>query len=59
LRLAERVLADPKLYSEALQALSVTAQLGERPPADGRPEPGFTPEPGLTDVKRALSSQSH
>jgi len=58
LRLAERVLADPKLYSEALQALSVTAQLGERPPAGGRPEPGFTPEPGLTDVKRALSSQS-
>ena len=33
LKLAERVLADPKLYSEALQALSVTAQLGEsRPP---------------------------
>ena len=33
LRLAERVLVDPKLYSEALQALSVATQLGEsRPP---------------------------
>ncbi len=58
LRLAERVLADPKLYGEALQALSVTTQLGASAPAV-RPEPGTTPEPGLTDVKRALSSQSH
>jgi carboxyl-terminal processing protease len=29
LKLAERVLASPKLYGEALHALSVTAQLGE------------------------------
>jgi carboxyl-terminal processing protease len=53
LKLAERVLADPKLYSEALHALSVATQLGERLPADGRPEPI------LTGVKRALSSQPH
>jgi carboxyl-terminal processing protease len=53
LRLAERVLADPKLYGEALHGLSVTAQLGESSPDPGRPEPG------LTDLKRALSSRSH
>jgi carboxyl-terminal processing protease len=53
LRLAERVLADPKLYGEALHALSVTAQLGESSPDGGRPDPG------LTDPKRALSSRSH
>src|SRR4029077_9167131 len=58
LKLAERVLADPKLYSEALHALSVPTQLGEGAPAGGRSEPGSTPEPGLTGVKRALSSQS-
>jgi carboxyl-terminal processing protease len=59
LKLAERVLADPKLYSEALHALSVATQLGEGAPPGGRAEPGLTPEPGLTDVKRALSSQPH
>ena len=53
LRLAERVLVDPKLYGEALHALSVTAQLGESSPDAGRPDAG------LTDLKRALSSQSH
>jgi carboxyl-terminal processing protease len=53
LRLAERVLADPRLYAEALHSLSVTAQLGEISPDAGRPDPG------LTDLKRALSSQSH
>jgi len=53
LKLTERVLADPKLYGEALHALSVTAQLGEGLPNAARPEPG------LTDLKRALSSQSH
>ncbi len=58
LKLAEQVLADPKLYSEALHALSVVTQLGEGAPAGGRPEPGSTPEPDLTGVKRALSSQS-
>ena len=50
LALAERVLADPKLYGEALHALSVTAQLGEGASAG---------EPALTDLKRALSSPSH
>ena len=53
LRLAERVLADPKLYGEALHALSVTAQLGASSPDAGRTDPG------LTDLKRALSSQAH
>jgi carboxyl-terminal processing protease len=53
LQLAEQVLADPKLYGEALHALSVTAQLGESSPNTARPEPG------LTDLKRALSSHSH
>jgi len=52
LRLAEHVLADARLYSEALQALPATTQLGQGVPAGGRPEPG------LTDLNRALSSGS-
>jgi len=59
LKLAERILADPKLYSDALHGLSAATQLGARAAASGRPEPGWTPEPGLTDLNRALSSQSH
>jgi carboxyl-terminal processing protease len=53
LRLAEHVLADPRLYSEALQALPAAIQLGEAAPADGRPEPV------LTELNRALSSRPH
>jgi carboxyl-terminal processing protease len=53
LKLAERVLADPTLYGEALQALPVATQLGEGAPADGRSEPA------LTGVNRALSSGPH
>ena len=53
LQLAEHVLADPKLYSEALQALPAATQLGESAPADGRAEPV------LTDLNRALSSGPH
>jgi carboxyl-terminal processing protease len=53
LRLAERILADPRLYGEALHALSVTAQLGEISPNAGRPDLG------LTDLRGALSSGSH
>ncbi len=49
LRLAERMLADPKLYTQALHALPLTTRLAESAPA----------EPALTDVNRALSSRSH
>ncbi len=53
LKLAERVLADPKLYREALNALPVATHLAERAPA------GRRAEPALTDANRALSSPSH
>jgi len=53
LQLAEHVLANPRLYSAALQALPTATQLGESAPADGRAEPV------LTDVNRALSSGPH
>jgi carboxyl-terminal processing protease len=59
LKLAERVLADPKLYSEALHALAGATHVSERAPAGGRPEPVLTPEPALTDLNRALSFRSH
>jgi carboxyl-terminal processing protease len=53
LKLAERVLADPRLYSEALNALPAATHLAERAPASRRAEPA------LTDANRALSSPSH
>lgn len=53
LKLARRVLADPKLYSEALNALPVATHLAGRAPAGGRAEPA------LTGANRALSSPSH
>lgn len=53
LRLAEHVLADPRLYSEALQALPAATQVGDSAAADGRGEPV------LTDPNRALSSGLH
>jgi carboxyl-terminal processing protease len=60
LKLAKRVLADPKLYGAALNALPAATRLAERPPdagrPEGRPEPTL-PEPTLTDVNRALSSR--
>jgi carboxyl-terminal processing protease len=53
LQLAERVLADPKLYGGALHALSATAQLTQSAADAGRPDAG------LTEPRRALSSRSH
>jgi len=52
LKLAKRMLADPKLYSAALGALPATTRLAENAPA------GVSPEPALTDVDRALSLRS-
>jgi carboxyl-terminal processing protease len=60
LKLAERVLANPKLYSEALRNLPAAAPLAQSAPGPGRPEgrPEARPEPALTDLDRALSSHS-
>jgi len=62
LKLAERMLADPRLYSEALHALPPATRLAQSAPAGGSLEPALLepglPEPGLTDVDRALSSRS-
>ena len=53
MKLAERVLDDPKLYSEALHALMpASTRFAQRAPAAG------SPEPGLTRGDRALSSRS-
>ena len=51
LTLAERVLADPKLYSEAVHALPVVTQFAQNTPAGGERQPA------LTGVNRALSSR--
>ena len=51
LKLAERILADPKLYSEAINALPVATRLAENAAGNG-------PEPALTAADRALSSSS-
>jgi carboxyl-terminal processing protease len=59
LKLAERILADPKLYSGALHAPAVTTHLSRSAPAGGRTEPLSTPGPALTDLNRALSSGTH
>ena len=53
LQLAERLIADPALYSEALHALPAAATL-----ADGESAVGAA-DRALTDVDHALSSHSH
>jgi carboxyl-terminal processing protease len=60
LKLAERVLADPKLYSEALHNLPTATPLAQSAPDPGRPKgrPEAPPGPALTDLDRALSSHS-
>jgi carboxyl-terminal processing protease len=62
LKLAKRVLADPKLYREAVNALPAAIRVAERTPGAGRPEPALmepaSTEPDLTDVDGALSSRS-
>jgi carboxyl-terminal processing protease len=60
LKLAERVLANPKLYSEALRNLPAAAPVAQKAPGPSRPEgrPEARPEPALTDLDRALSSHS-
>lgn len=57
LKLAERMLADPKFYSEALHALPASTRLAQSAPAGGSPDPAV-PEPALTQFDRALSSRS-
>jgi carboxyl-terminal processing protease len=52
LQLAKRMIENPKLYSEVLNALPATTRLAENAPA------GAAPEPVLTDGDRALSSRS-
>ncbi len=52
LKLAERMLGDAKLYSEALHALPAATRLAQNLLAGG------SPEPALTDPDRALSSRS-
>jgi hypothetical protein len=66
LKLAERVLADPKLYGEALKELPAATSLAQNSPTEqrrpgGRPGamPGAMPEPALTGPDRTLSSRSH
>jgi carboxyl-terminal processing protease len=49
LKLAERVLGDPKLYSEALRALPASTRLAENAPS-------ASAAPSLTDGDRGLSS---
>ncbi|HEX3860444.1 MAG TPA: S41 family peptidase [Stellaceae bacterium] len=49
LKLAERIIADPKLYADALHALPVATRLAQG-------SPGEAAAAGLTDVNRALSS---
>ncbi len=62
LKLAERVLADPKLYSDALQALPASAALAQSSPTGRRSAPALAEPaplaPALTDLGRALSSRS-
>ncbi|HEV8680558.1 MAG TPA: S41 family peptidase, partial [Stellaceae bacterium] len=52
LKLAERILADPKVYSQAVNALPLATRIAENATGSGGPEPA------LTDVDRALSSRS-
>src|SRR5205807_6786941 len=54
LKLAERVLADPKLYTEALRALPAATRLAANAAAAGA-----AAEPALTGGDRALSSPQH
>ena len=60
LKLAERVLANPKLYSEALLNLPAATPLAQSAPGPGRSagRPEARPEPALTDLDRTLSSHS-
>jgi carboxyl-terminal processing protease len=60
LKLAQRLLGDPKLYSEALHNLPAAPPLAQGAPGPGRPQgrPEARPEPALTDLDRALSSHS-
>jgi carboxyl-terminal processing protease len=62
LKLAKRMLADPKLYGEALNMLPAAIRVAERAPSAGRAEPALpkpaSTEPALTDVDGALSSPS-
>jgi hypothetical protein len=51
LKLAERVLADHRLYATALHALRLSTHLAHIP------APAGSPERALTDVDRALSSR--
>jgi hypothetical protein len=51
LKLAQRLLADPKLYAEALRALPAATRL-----ADNAAAAGGAAEPALTGGDRALSS---
>src|SRR5207302_4448411 len=50
LKLAQRLLADPKLYADALRALAATTRLADNLPAGG------PAAPALTGRGRALSS---
>ena len=51
LKLAERVLADPRLYASAVHTLRTNTRLAHNP------APAGAPERALTDVDRALSSR--
>ncbi len=53
LKLAERVLADPKLYAEAVHALSAGTRIAQGSPPDA------PAAPGLTGADHALSSDPH
>jgi len=59
LKLAQRVLGDPKIYSEALNAVPRATRLAQSASTGqsvGRPQPAV-PEPALTEGDRAVSSR--
>jgi carboxyl-terminal processing protease len=62
LKLATRLLADPKLYGEALNALPAAVRLAERARGAGSQESALqvpaSTEPALTDINGALFSPS-